>query len=123
LIRSIKKRNATIFVVLTAKAVFIAALPSSEHVSVWRLQQRPPDAERMFKSGAGEMLCGVTDEPRRRKLRLIGNNGSLDLGANVAPEGRSAAGHAGLSSDNERPKRRELCSDAFQEEGFLRAVS
>lgn len=85
----------------------------------------PPDTERMFESGAGEMLCGVTDKPRRVKLRLIGNNGSLDLGANVAPEGRSAAedGQAGLPSDNERPKRRELCSDAFQEEGFLRPVS
>ena len=59
---------------------------------------RPPDPERMFECGAGEMLCGVTDEPRRRKLRIIGNNGSPDLGANVAPEGRSAAGdgQAGL---------------------------
>jgi hypothetical protein len=32
--RSIKKRNATIFAVLTAKAGFVAALPSPEHVSV-----------------------------------------------------------------------------------------
>jgi hypothetical protein len=38
----IKIRDATIFVVFTAKAVFIAALPHPEHVSVWWLQQHAP---------------------------------------------------------------------------------
>jgi hypothetical protein len=102
LIWSNQKRNATIFMVLTAE---LYLLPRCLLRSMFRSGgspiARPPDTERIFESGPGEMFCGVTDEPQRRKLRLIGNNGSSDLGANVAPEG--ALGRQGRAGQT--PKR------------------
>jgi hypothetical protein len=49
-------------------------LPRFPHRSMFRLvapSARALDPERMFEGSPGEMFCGVTDEPQRRKLRLI----------------------------------------------------